>query len=139
MSDFAYLAGIIDGEGTITLSYNSKNDAFRRLFVSVANTDCGLINWLQERFGGKVRARAVHNPKHRPAFEWRIEQDHALRVLKNLSTFLRVESKRRRAEYILAHYKSVTVRNGRYTPEGVHAKKAFEATVLSFGSRYAHY
>lgn len=57
---FAYLAGIIDGEGCVyigTHSVNKKTGA--KYFVTclqVANTDIRLIDWLYENFGGDKRA-----------------------------------------------------------------------------------
>ena len=34
----AYVAGLIDGEGTITLSHNNKGDAYRTPVVSMTST-----------------------------------------------------------------------------------------------------
>jgi len=36
--DAAYMAGLIDGEGTVTLSRRHRNDQ-RQLVVSIANTE----------------------------------------------------------------------------------------------------
>jgi hypothetical protein len=53
---FAYLAGIIDGEGCIYIgSHSSNKESGARYFVTsvqVANTDERLIDWLKEKFGG---------------------------------------------------------------------------------------
>lgn len=59
--DWAYLAGIIDGEGTIQLSqastrYNGGNNY--KYMIRIYNTDTNLIEWIHERFSGNVR---VHN------------------------------------------------------------------------------
>jgi hypothetical protein len=63
VAEIAYLAGIIDGEGTITCcraiqSYykNSPNKKIYgyRLLCKVSNTDLELLYWIKERFGGRI-------------------------------------------------------------------------------------
>ena len=57
-----YMAGIIDSEGTISLSEITKpsnNSGFgTRLSVSVANTDSRLMKWLTTNFGGVISSRS---------------------------------------------------------------------------------
>lgn len=66
-TDFAYLAGIIDGEGCIYIGSHSCNkETGARYFVTslqVANTDEGLIDWLYEKFGG---LKSVYTPAQTP-------------------------------------------------------------------------
>jgi hypothetical protein len=50
----AYIAGLIDGEGTITLARRHRSDK-RQLVVSIANTDHGLLRFVLEAVGaGKI-------------------------------------------------------------------------------------
>lgn len=52
----AYLAGIVDGEGSI--GYYKRRNTFGAI-VSITNTDFKLFAWLQDRITlGKVRARS---------------------------------------------------------------------------------
>jgi hypothetical protein len=44
----AYLAGLIDGEGTITLARIHKG-AYRQLSVSISNTERPLLDWVRYR------------------------------------------------------------------------------------------
>ena len=46
----AYIAGLIDGEGTITLSRLHVREQ-RRLVVSIANTQIELLNFVREQVG----------------------------------------------------------------------------------------
>lgn len=50
--DWAYFAGIIDGEGSIVLHRDRRNS---RVWgeIQVYNTSEDLINWLLDRFGGR--------------------------------------------------------------------------------------
>ena len=130
-TDLAYLAGIIDGEGTITLTKNNAGDLFRRIVVSVSNTDKGLIDWLEAKFGGKIRIRARQRSYYKIAYDWRVANQDALNLLKRVAPYLRVRSKKCRAEFICQHFAEVTRRNGRYSDDEKIAKWAFELSVLS--------
>ena len=59
----AYLAGIIDGEGCISLRGNSVR-------VSIGSTSMALIEWLQQ-FGGSVSGQAP-KPNRRPGWSWSV-------------------------------------------------------------------
>ena len=56
---WAYLAGVIDGEGSIYVCYDKRHDIYF-IEMSVANTARSLIEWLLENFGGteKLSGRA---------------------------------------------------------------------------------
>jgi hypothetical protein len=95
MSDkamYGYLAGIVDGEGTITIC-RSENDVLRKkeyptkdgirtceyrytgigfhVKVSVKNTDIRLMKWLQSRFGGEYYGSDnAKNPTWKTSFVW---------------------------------------------------------------------
>ncbi len=60
-TDIAYLAGIIDGEGSIYIGNFSCNPTSKLPYyqtnIQVANTDKGLIDWLLKTFGGLVNTR----------------------------------------------------------------------------------
>jgi hypothetical protein len=71
----AYLAGIIDGEGTIYIQGRIKEGRNRFNYFprfQVGNTDIKLINWLFDNFGGNryTKDRSKHNPKWRTQYEW---------------------------------------------------------------------
>ena len=54
--EWAYLAGLIDGEGTIALYSNShggSNNCYVTV-VRVSNTNLDLINWIVEKFGARI-------------------------------------------------------------------------------------
>jgi hypothetical protein len=46
----AYIAGLIDGEGTITLTREHRGEN-RRLVVSIANTELALLNFVRQPVG----------------------------------------------------------------------------------------
>jgi len=58
-TEWAYLAGIIDGEGCIYIhKWRDKGKYFGyTLVLHISNTDYSLIRWIRERFGGIVYTR----------------------------------------------------------------------------------
>ena len=52
--DIAYTAGIVDGEGTITICVWKKDNGktFPYAIVQIFNTNYDLIDWLYSTFGG---------------------------------------------------------------------------------------
>lgn len=53
-TDAAYLAGLVDGEGTIGLTHRHAHEN-RQLVLSIANTEAGILQWVRERTGiGKI-------------------------------------------------------------------------------------
>lgn len=53
LTELAYMAGIIDGEGCISLYYNTKQQYACSLQVGSTSTE--LMSWIHERFPGLVQ------------------------------------------------------------------------------------
>jgi hypothetical protein len=70
-TQLAYLAGIIDGEGSIYIQKikRVKSPHFDVRF-NVTNTDKTLIDWLQSTFGGLVYHRNGCNERCKDRYEW---------------------------------------------------------------------
>lgn len=122
----AYVAGLIDGEGTITLSHNNRCDAFRTPVVSMTSTTKELIDVVHSEYGGSVRAHKTYRTQHNDSFIWSVRHDRALAMLSRISPYLRVPEKVYRADLILDRYKAVTPRNGKYSTQMMHDKLEFE-------------
>lgn len=86
---YIYLAGIIDGEGTITIhrhpQYNRKTFALRPRII-VTNTHKGLIENLQDLHGGTIAKQEARTVNYKPVYLWRISK-----TLDILSILLRCE------------------------------------------------
>lgn len=71
---FAYLAGIIDGEGCIAVEkkFPSKRKRFPHYFarLSITNTNINLMNWLCNEFGGKTFNKQASSFTCQPCFSW---------------------------------------------------------------------
>lgn len=123
-TDLAYTAGLIDGEGTITLA-GTKGE-FRHPVVSLTSTTYGFVTFLKNRFSGSITKVKAKKKTHKIAWHWVLTGDKALQLLTDIVPFMREPKKIQRAWFLLFNYKAVTVRNGRYSTEQLRLKKKFE-------------
>jgi hypothetical protein len=94
-TDYAYLAGLIDGEGTISIYLNSRGYYITQ--VSITQVNEPLIRWLQEMFGGNVHNVKNNNPaKHQERWKWQITSTLMREHLPRALPYLRL--KKRHAE-----------------------------------------
>lgn len=99
--ELAYLAGIIDGEGSIFIAKESKRlAADYMLRLSVTSTDKVLIDWIHRRFGGNVCRQRRPIGKWKLAYHWRASGPHAMRILEATNQFLVL--KRLKADFAIA-------------------------------------
>ena len=112
----AYLAGIIDGEGSIALTKKHKGK-MPSPQLNVSNNNLELLEYIQNITNcGYIREKKRSKPHHNQSYHWQIQSvGHILRILDDVKGYLRV--KKPQASLILKHYKEATPRNGRYTPE----------------------
>jgi hypothetical protein len=120
--DFAYLAAMIDGEGSISLYRHrqyKRNDWQYRPRVLVVNTHRGLVDSLQQRFGGSALLQA-RRPHTKHLYMWRvIGMEDIQRILTGCMPYMIV--KRDRASLLLAFveerlsHRVGRVWNGRYS------------------------
>ena len=69
----AYLAGIVDGEGSIFLARSKRSIGQVYPTISVKNTNKALMDWLHFEFGGTVGiAEKPKNSGHKIAYAWRV-------------------------------------------------------------------
>jgi LAGLIDADG-like domain len=129
----AYLAGIIDGEGSITLT-RLHDKEHRRPCITVASTDLELLEYLKILTNGHITKKKNYHPdRHQNSFTLSIKtKNHVLDTLKHIFPFLRVEKKKKRAGWILEHYDRVTIRNGKYSSDSLKQKLAFEEEFYKF-------
>ena len=86
-----YLAGFMDGEGSIILHRRSdtKNVSLR---VSIANTFLPIIETIREMTQlGTVITTIRENQKHKTAYHWNTNSDAAVSFLEQIAPYLRVK------------------------------------------------
>lgn len=129
----AYLAGLVDGEGTVTLTRLHKHEN-RRLVVSISNNDASLLNFVEEIVGaGKITTKKIYSNRHARSFTYQVTSRQALDLLRQLIPFLKTY-KARRAKLVLDDYLRLTPRNGHYTLKIADSRLEFETRLLAIKS-----
>ena len=79
--DAAYLAGLIDGEGTIALARRHAREE-RQLVVSISSTEPELLEWAKSATGvGKITGKRTVADHHSPGLTYSVANRQALAVL----------------------------------------------------------
>ena len=126
----AYIAGLVDGEGTITLTVQHRGEN-RRLVVSISNTELPLLEYVRQQVGvGRITSKRTYSSKHSPSYTYVVTSRQALALLSQLAPYLRTY-KVRRARLALYNYIKLTPRNGKYTPAAKRARLRFEHKLLA--------
>ena len=123
---FAYIAGLFDGEGTVTLSRNNSRDKYRAATVSMTSTSLEILEFLVKEFGGSICKQKVYKDIHKQSWSWRLTRRNAVCFLKSILPYMLEKEKIRRANLICNEYISVTPRNGKYSEKLKTAKLEFE-------------
>ena len=128
----AYLAGIIDGEGSIMLIRLSKT-THPAPVLSVPSTTIELLYYIKKIIGfGKIIPKTNYNKeKHKDCYTFTLIRNQALDVIKEIYPYLIINTKRERARLLLTDYKRLTPRNGRYSPELLTEKEDFYKLFIS--------
>ncbi|GAA0327172.1 hypothetical protein GCM10008967_17130 [Bacillus carboniphilus] len=123
----SYLAGIIDGEGSITLTRIHENE-HRRPCITIASTDKELLIYLQSLTRGAITNKKNYNPaRHKDSYVLSIKnKKDVFSILEQIIPFLRVNQKKKRAKWIIEKYDLVTARNGKYNQQMLLNKNTFE-------------
>lgn len=128
----AYIAGIIDGEGSIMLQRIHKNE-YPSPCVSIASTSLELLDYLKKTIKkGMIISKKNYNPEvHKDCYSYVLRRNDAINLIKEIYPYLVIDSKKKRAKLIIEKYKALTPRNGRYTSEMIKAKEDFYNEFIS--------
>jgi hypothetical protein len=133
-TEVAYLAGIIDGEGTITLTRKNRGEN-RRPVVSISSTELSLLLHVRSSIGnGRITRKVCARSHHSPSFAYTVSCRQALALLKRVAPYLRTY-RAFRAHLLLNEYLSLTPRNGRYTPAQTAARQDFDRRFFALSVR----
>jgi hypothetical protein len=76
--DAAHVAGIIDGEGTITLTRTHRGEN-RRPVVSISSTELPLLAYVRSIVGaGRITSKACARPHRSPSFAYTVTSRQTL-------------------------------------------------------------
>ena len=134
VAEAAYLAGLIDGEGTVTLSRKHAGD-MRQLVVSISNTELRILEFALLSVGaGKLTNKCRSKAHHTPSYAYALWNRQALALLAQVEPYMR-SYKRDRARLVVSDYLRLTPRNGRYTDAMRVERRTFEDSLLGLQAR----
>jgi hypothetical protein len=124
-TEAAYIAALIDGEGTITLTRPHRNSN-RQLAITISSTERCLLDFVIGCTNvGKITNKRKSQQHHKSSFVYALHNRQALQLLAQIQPYLK-SYKARRAEMVLAEYLAVTPRNGKYNEELIKERERFE-------------
>jgi hypothetical protein len=90
-TDLAYLAGFIDGEGTICIfGYHGRRHSALR--VAAYNTNRDVLDWIALTFGGRVYAVKRRPSNRRQSFVWQISARPAVAIIDACMPYFRIKA-----------------------------------------------
>lgn len=97
IEDLAYFAGIVDGDGCISITKDMQRVArgghpTYGLSLSVSNTNKDVLYDLSREFGGSVRLNARPTPVHQTIHLWTLFSDRAAEAIRALRPYLRIKA-----------------------------------------------
>lgn len=129
--EISYIAGIIDGEGSIML-IKFHNNQLPAPCISISSTTLELLIWIKEKTSmGKIVNKRLYKDYYKKSYSYLVTHDNAINLLKLIIPYLVINSKKQRAELILNEYKTVTKRNGKYTESEMKVKDEFYSKFIS--------
>ena len=106
VAEAAYMAGIMDGEGTFYIgnySGNRKNgDKHYQTVIAICSTDKCLIDWLFEIFGGSTRQytpNQMAKNARKQVYRWQATSNRLTHICKEILPYLVI--KRRQCEIMI--------------------------------------
>lgn len=105
--ELAYLAGVADSDGSITIGVDKwagvgRNRSAPRFFeiIAIRQCDTEAVHLAQELFGGNITIGKPGSLRGRPSHDWYAYNQRACVVIRALLPYLRI--KRKQAELVLA-------------------------------------
>lgn len=126
--ELAYMAGIVDGEGSISVKTESLARPYT-IYLNVTNTNYEMIKMFEHRFGGKVRKRNWSKKNFekcknwKDCYEWCLTKNLAAKAIAKLFPYIRI--KKRQAILVLRAFsikQKYPAALARWKPT-IHAKK----------------
>ncbi len=115
----AYIAGIIDGEGSIgvmkfkpKLASGEKSVGYLE-YLKVANTDYRLVAWLKDKTGvGCIYAESRKKANHRQVYTWHVSSLRFYELLKQVYPYLVIKREQANLIFLFRETRQQRYRQG---------------------------
>jgi hypothetical protein len=104
--DLAWMAGLFEGEGTVSLTAPQDSRRTGHVRVSMCNVDRQLVDPFIEWWGGYFRHKYNPPGNRRQAAEWTIDSLKAQRFLQAIRPYVRCDRMKARIDLALAFQES---------------------------------
>ena len=110
-TDLAYCAGLLDGEGCLTISKRTQKNTFQ-MRVEIVNTNKEVLEWVKGMFGGSVivRMRPGKYGNNKESFVWLADTRRAASFLRLIKPYVKI--KRRQLEIALDFQRTIRHETG---------------------------
>lgn len=123
--EWAYIAGLLDGEGCIYISKNRPSkrtrtvNPFYRLYVVISNTHLGAMVWLHNQLGGSLAQQKATRTSFssNPIWNWRLSTRQAARFLEAVLPYLRIKKEQAEVALEFYHVQKRTWTGGGHVPK----------------------
>jgi hypothetical protein len=88
--ELPYIAGLFDGEGSVSITKPSERSDRYRVIVQIAMTHKPTVDAVQAEFGGRVQTvkQSVYNSNARDRYDWRLQDSAAVEFLRSIRPWL---------------------------------------------------
>ena len=135
--DLAYLAGIIDGEGTIGI-YKGAEPFNYHLALIITNTYAPMLDWVRARTGGSLTRHTPETARHKQGWQVVVWQARAADVIRLCQPYLIVKAQQADlALRFMSDYVSFRGRNSPVTEEQVAKRRWYyeQSLAINGGKR----
>jgi hypothetical protein len=138
-TDFVYMAGLIDGEGSISINRAQCYGKYGMVSLSVSSTDRELLEWIKSVFGGCIVTHKKYKDNHSQSWTWRAKGPAAIAMLRGVRRYLKINRKKERTDLIVREWNKCTPRNGRYDANMLAKKFQLIEAILEIKPESGHY
>lgn len=117
----SYLAGIIDGEGSISIEIQSQSIRHNRkcdyysLRLLIINTNIPMLEWVQKNFGGSISLHSKPRENRRDCYRLSLFSHKAAQLLEACKTYMII--KRKHVDVFVEFASTMTHANVRLSDE----------------------
>ena len=84
VAEAAYIAGLVDGEGSITLTRKHRNEN-RHLGLTISSTEMQLLQFVVDAAGvGRISNKRASRPNHSHSFAYGVYNRQALQLIEQI-------------------------------------------------------
>ncbi len=143
-----YLAGMIDGEGSISIvrarrdqsKRPTRSTVYHELTIHVFNNDCRIMLWLLDNVGGIVNRREPRKIQHAPSYTWTVTNKVACELLKSIFSLLvsKIQQARLAIEFFESKQTRKTFDRGCLTSEELSKRDNFFERIKELNLKGPH-